>query len=94
MTEETAEKSPVTFIKVDGTIEELPDKQPTLDFMQDKVGGLIQAVRAKDGRVLVLDEEGKLKKKPVNKVATKLYRFGEHDVLVGDVIAMPPDYFM
>jgi len=56
---------------------------PTLEAMQDVVGGYIETVRLTDNLVLVCDEEGKLKDKPANRV---LYKDGRRpiDVLVGD----------
>ena len=47
---------------------------------------LIELASTKDGRLIVLDEEGKLEDKSINTEATKLYRYNEHDVIVGDVI--------
>ena len=47
---------------------------------------LIELVVTKDGKLIVLDEEGKLQSKSVNTKATELYKYGEQDVIVGDVI--------
>ena len=47
---------------------------------------LIELAATKDGRLIVLDEEGKLENKSINAEATKLYKYGEQDVIVGDVI--------
>jgi hypothetical protein len=55
----------------------------TLPELQTLVGGYIEIVGTKDGRYLVIDEEGKLKRKPLNVEATKLYRYGDHDAIVG-----------
>ena len=49
-------------------------------------GGWIQIVQTRDGRLMVLDEEGKLKGFPVNRVATGLYQHGAQDPIVGDVL--------
>ena len=47
---------------------------------------LIELVGTKDGRLIILDEEGKLQNKSINTKATKLYKYGERDVIVGDVV--------
>ena len=48
-------------------------------------GGWFQIVRTWDDRLMVLDEEGKLKGFPVNEPATDLYQFAG-DPIVGDVL--------
>jgi len=76
------------FIKSNGTeVELLPEsgKHFTLKEMQDCVGGFIEIVYTQDGRLIVLDEEGKLKGKEVNLKATKLYG-NTNDCIVGDVL--------
>lgn len=51
----------------------------TLQAMQKAVGGYIQVVSVGAGVVMICDEEGKLKNKPLN--------FGtQNDVIVGDVL--------
>ena len=64
----------------------------TLDEMKQAVGGgYIQIVETLDGRLMVLDEEGKLKGFPLNQAATALYRFGGDDPIVGDVLVCGPE---
>ena len=46
----------------------------------------MQLLATKDGKIMVIDEDGKLKQKPKNKEATKLYIYGEHDHIVGDAL--------
>lgn len=58
----------------------------TLAELQTLVGGYIEIVYTHDGKVMVVDEEGKLKGKALNYVATTHYRFGRHDPLVGEVL--------
>ncbi len=58
-------------VKVDGTREDL--EEVNLDTLQAAVGGLIQIVNTPGGQEMVIDEEGKLKNKPVNDLATQLY---------------------
>ena len=78
------------IIRVDGTREEfLPadGRHYTLEELQKAIGGgYIEVVHTKDGRLMVIDEEGKLKGFPVNHVATALYRYGSQDPIVGDVL--------
>jgi hypothetical protein len=50
------------------------------------VGGYPERLRTTDGRYLVIDEEGKLKDKPLNREATLIYVYGRHDPIVGDVV--------
>ncbi len=47
---------------------------------------LIELVATRDGRLIILDEEGKLQNKSINTKATKLYKYGEEDIIVGDVV--------
>ena len=45
----------------------IDDRQPRLKELQDLVGGLIQVVYADGGKTqIVMDEEGKIKGKPIN----------------------------
>ena len=78
------------IIRVDGTQEEyLPadGRHYTLEELKKAIGGgYIEIVHTKDDRLMVLDEEGKLKGFPVNPVATGLYRYGYQDPIVGDVL--------
>ena len=66
-----------------------------LEEMQKLVGGLIEIATLENGDTLVFDEEGKLKEKPINEEATKLYRnnFITDDFIVGDVIILKKGYF-
>ena len=61
----------------------------TLKEMQDIVGGYIEIVYLKDGRIMVLNEEGKLNDLNPNSEATKLYT---HDYIVGDVLVTPKNF--
>lgn len=88
-----------TLIRVDGTKEEvdIPKGTGNLEFLQGLVGGMIELVptlgeAAKQAGFveLLCDEEGKLKYKPVNEVATVLAgRDGRYDIcdpLCGDCL--------
>ena len=81
---------PNEVIRVNGTREEyLPadGRHYTLEELKKAIGGgYIEIVHTKDGRLMVMDEEGKLKGFQINRVATALYRFGDQDPIVGDVL--------
>jgi len=68
------------------------DKPLTLESMQQAVGGYIQVIET-PYHAFIMDEEGKLRGKAVNRIATNLasmYLRG-HDFLVGDVLVMDID---
>ena len=72
-------------------IHKFSDKELTLEEMQELVGGYIQVLTSKDGNAdIVIDEEGKMKSKPPNFEATRLWlgdnRDKWYDIIVGDVI--------
>jgi hypothetical protein len=77
------------YYRTDGTIEELQPANGvnwSLEELQLLVGGWIEVTRTLDGRFLVVDEEGKLKRKEVNVLATKQYIYGRHDPIVGEAV--------
>ena len=60
-----------------------------LEELWDIVGGYIEIVNLQDGRLLCLDDEGKLKGKDMNIKATDIYRAAFpmcKDFIVGDVL--------
>lgn len=65
-----------------------------LDEMQKVVGGYIEIVNiptaAKQHRIMVINENGKLERMPVNRRATKMFRDNRNypcpDYIVGDVL--------
>jgi len=63
----------------------LDNRKYKLDELQEIVGGYIQIVSASDGRIIVLNEEGKLIGLPINPIATQLF-FPGQDVIVGNVL--------
>ena len=79
----------------------IDDVKPTLKEMQKFVGGYIEVVQSADTKYdIILDEEGKLKGKPINREATELYVGEEYDdtsagwdfdVIVGDVMMLSGD---
>ena len=74
------------------TVKEIQSKNdsPSLSDAQKFVGGYVEVVQVNDG-ILIIDEEGKLKDKPVNQVASKMYadKYGDEDIIVGDAIYIP-----
>ena len=74
------------------TLKEIQSKEdsPSLSEAQKFVGGWVEVVQVNDG-ILIIDEEGKLKDKPVNEVASKMYadKYGDEDIIVGDAIYVP-----
>jgi len=59
----------------------------SLEFLQKQVGGLIQVIKTDFPKVLmILDEEGKLKRKRVNLTATNIGNLPLYDCIVGDVL--------
>lgn len=63
----------------------------SLEELQEYVGGYIERV-LEDGRMLWMDEEGKLKHKGINIFATQLTRglLANDDLIVGDTLLTDP----
>ena len=79
------------IIKTTGEVVEVSPKNGkdfSLEELKAIVGGWIEVVSLHDGRLIVCDEEGKLKGKDRNHKATDLYRLTllTNDFLVGDVL--------
>lgn len=76
-------------IKTDGSVTEIKPRNGTdftLEEMQEVVGGYIEVVRSMEmDRIMVVNEEGKLKKLPFNPKATAFYP-ALSDIIVGDVL--------
>ena len=68
------------------------DIKPTLEQLQKMVGGYIEVVTAKNGDQIILDEEGRLKGKPINEDASEhwLGDTWDNDTanIVGDAIVL------
>lgn len=60
------------------------DEKPTLEKCQEFVGGYIEIIFTSDGRQIVVDEEGRLKGKPVNVDATE----EANRTIVGDAMIL------
>ena len=78
-----------TLIKTNGVETNLTPQNKTdfqLTELQKIVGGLIQIVKTKDGRTMVINEEGKINDLPINQKASELYQYNEFDFIAGDVL--------
>lgn len=77
--------------RTDGTIEDVKPLNGfswSLPELQTMVGDYVEVQRTCDGRLIVLDENGKLKRKPLNRMATMLYIHGRRDPIVGDALVI------
>lgn len=79
------------IIKTSGEIIETTPRNGNdfeLDELQAIVGGYIEVVNLRDGRLIVVDEEGKPKGKERNHKATDIFHsvFGNNDFIVGDAL--------
>lgn len=80
-----------TIYKTDGTsvsIQPKNGKDFSLKEMQEIVDGYIEILDLNDGRIIVLNEEGKCNGLPYNHMATLMYRkaYNTLDFIVGDVL--------
>ena len=78
-----------TLIKTNGVETNLTPQNKTdfqLTELQKIVGGLIEIVKTKDGRTMVINEEGKINDLPINQKASELYQYNEFDFIAGDVL--------
>ena len=57
-----------------------------LDELQKFVGGLIEIIKTKDGKTIVINEECKINDLPINQKASQLYQYNKFDFIVGDVL--------
>lgn len=79
------------LLRTDGTHDDITPKDGKrfafIGEAYDLVGtDMIELCRTHDGRLLLVDEDGKRKGKRVNVAATALYVHGAQDAIVGDVI--------
>lgn len=79
-----------TLIQANGTMKDVkPSKKAfTLEELQQMVGGDIETLSLRNGKILIVNEEGKLRKLPFNREATNLFweDRGGSDVIVGDAV--------
>jgi hypothetical protein len=64
------------------------ENQPTLEEAQEFVGGWVERILLKNGDIMLIDEEGKLKQNSINPKATDhwIKSYGITDVIVGNAI--------
>lgn len=86
------------IFNTDGTTRDIEPKNGTdfqLDEMKEIVGGHIELVDLRDGRLLVINEEGKLYKLDVNLAATTMAHaaraIADWDCIVGNVLLCNSD---
>lgn len=82
--------SKAKLYKANGTILDVVPANGTdfqLEELQAMVDGLIEIVPAGNGKIMVIDDDGKGKHKPLNNEATKIFvQAGYHDIIVGDAL--------
>jgi len=81
----------VSVIKSDKPTMTVYGYEPSLEEAQKAVGGYVELVDLEDLGCLLVDEDGKLKRKPINEQATKLYNQLFDGVIVGNVIHLKPE---
>jgi hypothetical protein len=77
------------LIQPDGTTQEVQPqgKHFTLQYLQRLVGGYVQFIRLADGWWLAVDEDGKLKRLPINAQATVMAALSG-DFIVGTAVVL------
>lgn len=72
------------------TVEVKPKSGKTfsLSELQGFVEGYIEIVELKDGKIMIVNEEGKLKDLPFNHAATKIYAetYSNRNIIVGNAL--------
>jgi hypothetical protein len=81
----------MTLIRADGTERDV-EGHINLESLQFLVGGHFQHLPLPDGRVMLMDEDGKAKGKPINRKASLLF-FPSFDTVVGDVLILTTEEF-
>ena len=83
-----------TLIKSNGeTLEVTPKDKKSfqLEELQKYEGGLIEIVKTKLGKPMIINEEGKIEGLPLNQIASEIYQYSEYDFIVGDVLICEPN---
>ena len=83
---------PTAYVPTSGPLQHRPPKDGKhyqLAELQEMVGGYIETVRTPNGMILVVDEEGLLKRKPINISASFIAR----RTIVGDAVYAHPGFF-
>lgn len=77
------------IIKTNGTIIEVEPKNGRdfkLKELQSIVDGMISIHATTDGRTMIINDEGKVLGLPYNESATKIYKYGKQDFIVGSAL--------
>jgi hypothetical protein len=81
------------LIHPNGSIEVLPGPMPAMALSKLIGADIIDTVNLPNGMVMIVDDAGHQKKKPVNEIATRLYlnrcKPGTTHFIVGDVVIVP-----
>jgi hypothetical protein len=76
------------IIKANGEVVEIQPQNGTdfqLSEMREAIGGgYIEITHTKENKLMIVDEEGKIKQFPFNPKATSMHKY--NDIIVGDVI--------
>ena len=56
------------------------------DFSLGEMQKFVGTVKTKNNKIMVINEEGKINDLPINQKATDLYKYGDFDFIVGDVL--------
>ena len=76
----------------------ITDVEPTLTEMQKFVGGYIEVVYLGKESMMIIDEEGKIKEKPINQEATDIAHEHEAifntDYIAGDAMILSGDAWL
>ena len=94
--EQSTETKSAKIIYTDKEAEDYTPKNGktfALTEMQEIIGGYVEPIRLNDGRVIIVDEEGKSKNKAVNIPATNILRRDHYttDYIVGTAIVCDAD---
>lgn len=85
------------FISVSGEAREICPLDPAGFKLRELYGllscSVVEMIMLDRRRVMIMDEEGKLNRRPINMEATKLACTLPYDVIVGDVIVCPEEMF-
>ena len=63
----------------------------SLEELQKFIGGFIEIARTKNGKPMIINEEGKINDLPINQKATAIYPYNEYDFIIGDVLICQED---
>jgi Domain of unknown function (DUF3846) len=79
-----------SLYRTDGTIVPISPSgvRWSLEELQSLVGGYIEHCTTIDGRIMIVNELGKMKQLPLNIKATRIYCHGRVDPIVGPAVVV------